>query len=315
MKNVLHLRELARRRHAHDFAGDSARAERSTAWVAALSASMMAAEVAAGLSFGSLALLADGWHMATHVAAFGIALFAYRYARRHARNPRFTFGTGKVGVLSGFASAVALAVVALIMAQEAVLRFFRPHAILFDEALLVAAVGLLVNLASGLILRERPAPGAEGGRDHNLRAAYFHVLSDALTSVFALVALAGGKYLGWVFLDPAMGLVGAGVIVWWSYGLIREGAGILTDGGVGEEVRAAIRGAIERDADNRLADLHVWHVGAGRYSVGLSVITHDPRPPEHYRSLLKGIPGIAHVLVEVGRCDDRACAVKDHPPA
>ena len=141
------------------------------------------------------------------------------------------------------------------------------------------------------------------------------MLSDALTSVFALVALAGGKYLGWVFLDPAMGLVGAGVIVWWSYGLIREGAGILTDGGVGEEVRAAIRGAIESDADNRLADLHVWHVGAGRYSVGLSVVTHDPRPPEHYRSLLKGIPGIAHVLVEVGRCDDRACAAKDKPPA
>jgi cation diffusion facilitator family transporter len=309
-ESQIHLRELERQRHSHDFAGDSAQAEKSTTMVAILSAAMMAVEVAAGWSFGSLALLADGWHMATHVAAFGIALFAYRYARRHAKSPRFTFGTGKVSVLGGFASAVALAVVALIVAQEAVLRMFKPQAIRFNEALLVAVIGLLVNLVSGLMLRERPEAGAERGHrhhDHNLRSAYFHVLADALTSVLAIVALSAGKYLGWVMLDPAMGLVGAGMIVWWSYGLIRDSGSILMDSGVDERIRVAIREAIERDADNRLADLHVWHVGSSHYSAGVSVVTHRPREPEHYKRLLKDIPHLAHVLVEVNRCEDKSC--------
>ncbi len=331
----MHTQTLEQKRHSHDFVVEHAQAEKSTARVMLLTFVMMVAEIAAGLGYGSMALLADGWHMATHVAAFGIALFAYRYARRHANNPQFTFGTGKVSALGGFASATALAVVGLMMVLESTMRLIEPQPIHFNEAIGIAVLGLLVNLVSGLILHgahdhhhghshhhdhhhdhdhdhhhghDHGHGHEEPAHDHNLRAAYIHVLADALTSVFAIVALLAGKYYGWVWLDPLMGLVGAVVIASWSVGLIRATSGVLLDSGVSQQVPAAIRQAIESDHDNRVADLHVWHVGPQALSAVIAIVTHHPQTPDYYRSLLGHIPHLAHVIIEVDRCADSECA-------
>lgn len=312
----MQIETLDQWQHSHNFASDSGHAEKSTMKVMILTAAMMVAEIVAGMTFGSMALLADGWHMATHVAAFGIALFVYRYARRHADSPRFTFGTGKVGVLGGFASAVALAVVALVMALESVMRIFEPQAIHFNEAIGVAIIGLLVNVASGFMLQgnhehshEHEHENGQHHHDHNFRAAYLHVLADALTSVFAIAALVAGKYFGWVWLDPVMGLIGAAVIAWWSYGLVRDTGHILIDGAVDELTLSAIKQAIEQDADNQIADLHVWHVGPRHISASVSLVTHQPKAPEHYKNLLNDIPQLAHILIEVNLCHGKPCCV------
>ena len=313
----MHSHNIEQWQHTHNFAIDSGHAEKSTRQVMLLTAVMMVIEIVAGSVFGSMALLADGWHMATHVAAFGITLFAYRFARNHADNPRFTFGTGKVGFLGGFASAVALAMVALFMAMESVMRMVEPQPIHFNEAIGVAIAGLLVNLASGILLQGHHAHSDEHDHphdhdhhhhDHNLRAAYFHVLADALTSVFAIVALVAGKYFGWIWLDPVMGLVGAAVISRWSYGLLRDTGHILLDGAVEAHTRSAIRTAIEHETDNQIADLHVWQVGPGHYSTTVSVVTHHPEAPEYYKLLLRDIPHLTHVLVEVNQCHDKSCS-------
>jgi len=270
----------------------------------------MVAEIIAGLWFGSMALLADGWHMATHVAAFGIAIFTYNYARMHADNPQFTFGTGKVSVLGGFASAVALAVVALVMALESILRLVKPQVIHFNNAIGVAVLGLIVNLVCGWMLHEHP-PGDSAGKpihhDHNLRAAYFHVLADALTSVLAIMALISGKYFGCAWMDPIMGIVGAAVITRWSYGLMQDTSHILLDSSANEEIRFAIRRAIEQDVDSHIADMHVWYLGPRQYSASLSVVTHHPNTPEFYKHLLSDIPQLAHVMVEVNACNPATC--------
>ena len=310
----MHSHTLEPWQHAHHFSADSDRAEKSTTKVMILTATMMVIEILAGMVSGSMALLADGWHMATHVAAFGLAVFAYRYARRYANHPRFTFGTGKVSVLGGFASAVALAVVALIMALESCLRMVTPQTIHFNEAITVAVIGLLVNLLSGWMLHERHEHHHQHEHehehrhthrhDHNLRAAYLHVVADALTSVLAIVALVCGNYWGWIWLDPAMGLVGAVVIGRWSYGLLGDTSAILLDSVVDPAIDAAIRSAIEGDADNRIADLHLWSMGPEQYSVMVSVVTHQPQAPEYYKRLLHDIPHLAHVLIEVNQCHD-----------
>lgn len=294
-------------RHSHDFGVDHERAEKGTTLVMVLTALMMVIEIIAGSVYGSMALLADGWHMATHVAAFGIALFAYRYARTHADNPRYSFGTGKVSVLGGFASAIALAVIALVMALESVLRMLEPQAIHFNEAIAVAVVGLLVNLASGWILHSHhdhhdhdDGPHDEHHHhDHNLRAAYLHVLADALTSVFAIIALVAGKYFGWVWLDPVMGLVGAAVITRWSYGLVRDTGHILLDGTVDERTHTAIRAAIEHNSPDRIVDLHVWYVSPRQLSATLAIVSPAPQPPEHYKHRLARIPQLSHLIIEV----------------
>ena len=311
----MHIHSLDTWRHSHNFLADTEQAEKNTVRVMLLTAAMMVVEIVAGMVFGSMALLADGWHMATHVAAFGITLFVYRYARSQADNPQFTFGTGKVSVLGGFASAVALAVVALVMALESMMRMVRPEAIHFNEAIGVAVAGLLVNLVSGFLLHEdhghddhaHEHGDHEHHHDHNLRAAYLHVLADALTSVLAIFALLIGKYAGWVWLDPAMGVVGAAVIGRWSYGLLRDTGKILLDGGVDEQTMTAIRRAIEDDADNRVTDLHVWHVGPDTYAAGLAVVTHSPQNPDYYKHLLRHIPHLAHVLIEVNPCQGESC--------
>jgi cation diffusion facilitator family transporter len=325
----MHTRVLDQLSHRHDFHLEGAAGERRTRRVVWLTAVMMVIEVTAGYWFGSMALLADGWHMGTHVAALSISLFAYRYARRHAASIRFTFGTGKVSALGGFASAVALVMVALLMGFESLGRLVHPEAIQFDHAILVACIGLVVNLASAWMLEgghehhhEHPAgaepplqghPHAHHG-DHNLRAAYLHVLADALTSVLAIVALLTGKYFGWVWLDAVMGLVGGVLITQWGMGLVRDTSRILLDASPGADTLAHIRQLIEADADNRVADLHVWRVGARDCAAIVSLVTHRPRPPRHYRDLLAGETDLTHVTIEVNPCADAACAAAPAPP-
>ncbi len=274
---------------------------------------MMVVEIGAGLAFGSMALLADGWHMGTHAIALGITALAYYFARRHADNPRFTFGTGKVAELGGFASAVVLAVVAIVMAAESLQRLIAPQPIRFNEAIAVAVVGLVVNVISAFMLQDRPAHDHEHGdgkghhHDHNLKAAYLHVLADALTSLLAIVALLAGKAFGWVWMDPSMGIVGAAIITKWAHGLLMDTGRILLDRDVDPRFVAEIVQRIEDESDNRVSDIHVWRVGAGSLSVILSIVTHHPQPPEHYKQLIGDLDEVAHVTVEVNRCEGESC--------
>ncbi|MFA7331713.1 MAG: CDF family Co(II)/Ni(II) efflux transporter DmeF [Candidatus Delongbacteria bacterium] len=323
----MHGPSLQHLRHEHRYHVDQSRARRRTFQVILLSAAMMVGEILVGSWTGSMALLADGWHMATHVAAFGIALAAYRFAERHADDPRFTFGTGKVGVLGGFASAVALAAAALMMALESILRLADPRQIHYSEALWVAALGLAVNLLSGWMLHtaEDAAPDHSHdhhhdhghahshahGKDHNLRAATLHVAADALTSLLAIGALLLARGRGWVWLDPLMGLAGAGLILRWSIGLLRETGEILLDGGVSPDLREAVRARIEADGDTRLADLHLWRVGPEQLSAVLSVVADQPRSPAEYKARLDGLSRLAHVVVEVNPCPQGDCHLDD----
>ncbi|MDD5677141.1 MAG: CDF family Co(II)/Ni(II) efflux transporter DmeF [Kiritimatiellae bacterium] len=310
MKNTArcHTSDIVPWLHTHEFVTVDSGNERRIIIVAVVTAVTMAVEITAGFIFGSMALLADGWHMGTHMAALGISVFAYRYARHHARDLRFTFGTGKVGVLGGFASAVVLAVVAFIMAAESGQRFFKMPVIYFDQAIIVAAAGLLVNLLSAVLLRSGSAHGHIAGadhghvHDHNLRAAYFHVLADALTSVLAIIALALAKVLGYLWLDPLMGLVGSALIVRWSYGLLRDTGHILVDAAVEQNLLKCMREAIESGNTDRVCDLHVWNVGPSNYAAIVSVVSDHPKPIEHYKALLAGVKGLSHISVEVNEC-------------
>ena len=314
----MHIHTLDQWRHSHDFHIDSSHGERRTLYVVLLTACMMVVEIAAGYLYGSMALLADGWHMGTHVAALGISLFAYRYARHHAQNPFFSFGTGKVSSLGGFASAVALAVVALLMGLESIERLLDPQSIHFNEAIVVASVGLVVNLLSAWLLQsghdhshhhhhDHAGHHHHHHHDHNLRAAYLHVLADALTSVLAIVALLCGKAFGWIWMDALMGIVGAVVIARWSFGLVRETSGVLLDGMPDPVLAGDVQRAIESDADNRIADLHLWRVGPSQYAAIISLVTHHPRDPAHYKELLAGLDGLAHTTIEVNGCPGDSC--------
>lgn len=304
----MHFNETERWEHHHTFGTDEPMdGERRTKWVVALTFVMMTVEVIAGTVFGSMALLADGWHMGTHAVALGIAVFAYAYARKHAADPRYSFGTGKVGALGGFGSAVGLAVVALMVLSESLIRLRSPVKIRFDEAIFVAVVGLVVNLASALLLRgdhhhHHESEHAHHHHDHNLRGAYLHVMADALTSVLAIIALVSGKQFGWTFMDPVMGIVGSLVIARWSYGLLGDTSAVLLDAEVALDHRAQVKKAIESDADNRVVDLHLWRVGPKHLAAIVSVVSHEPKEPAHYRSLLKSFSDLAHVTVEVHPC-------------
>ncbi len=300
--------ELEKLQHSHDFSVNRNQAENNTTLVMVLTSVTMVAEILAGSILGSMALLADGWHMATHVAAFGIALFAYRYARLHANNTRYTFGTGKVTILGGYTSAVALAVTALMIAIESITRFWQPQTILFNEATSIAFLGLIVNLASAWLLKDhhdRSHNHDHHHEDSNLRAAYIHVVTDALTSVLAIIALFSGKYLGWIWLDAAMGLVGAVVIFKWSYGLVQDTGTILLDGAIDKKIWLDVITAIETDTDNRITDLHLWHVGQNHLSATIALITDNPRSPKYYKNLLKNMPSIVHVTIEVNSYQDK----------
>jgi cation diffusion facilitator family transporter len=316
----MHIKNLERWRHPHHFNRDDQDGERNTRRVILLTVAMMVLEIVAGVAFGSMALLADGWHMGTHAFALGITAFTYMYARRNSTNPRYSFGTGKVGVLGGFTSAVVLAIVAMLMAVESFQRLISPTAIQFSEAIGVAVIGLVINLVSAFLLQGHhhghdhdhdhdDHHGEDGGghQDHNLRAAYLHVLADAMTSVLAIVALIAGRSLGWVWMDPIMGIVGSLVIGQWSYGLLRDTSRILLDSGVDQERRDAIQAAIESDADNRVTDLHIWPVSSRDLAVIVTVVTHYPRPVAHYKNLLSDFRKLAHVTIEVIHCSSEPC--------
>ena len=303
--------------HDHFFLGsDHQRNERKVWLVIALTASMMLVEIVAGSIYGSMALVADGWHMSTHAGAMLITALAYRFARQHVGNPRFTFGTGKLGDLAGFASAIVLALIALLIAWESLVRLTQPIHIDFNQAIAVAVVGLGVNLVCAWLLKDDHAhhghnhghhhhdhdhhvPGKS--RDNNLRAAYIHVLADALTSVFAIVALLLGRSYGWLWADPVMGVVGALVIARWSWGLIRDSGSVLLDAAVeGEEVRQEIREAVE-PTGSEVTDLHVWQVGPGHFAAIVSLVAREPQEPAHYKALLAHIHELSHVTIEVQR--------------
>jgi cation diffusion facilitator family transporter len=298
-----HQHELEDWRHDHAFLGHAhERNEGRTRLVIGLTLLMMMFEIGAGLAFGSMALLADGLHMGTHAGALAIAAAAYAYARRHVHNPEFTFGTGKVGDLAAFASAVSLALFALLIGWESVVRLANPVAIDYNEALVVAALGLGVNLLSAWLLH--------GGHDHdhdhrhhhdhNMRAAYLHVLADALTSVLAIAGLLAGRSFGWVWMDPAVGILGALVIARWSWGLMGQSGAVLLDKVVDPKLPAAIRAAIEQDGD-QVTDLHVWRVGPGHSAALLSVLTDADRAPALYKQRLGRLGGLCHVTIEVNR--------------
>jgi cation diffusion facilitator family transporter len=318
----MHVHNAKPLEHDHSyFSGHEQEHERRTWIVVGITATMMVAEIICGVAFHSMALLADGWHMSTHAGALGIAGFAYLFARRQAGNPRFTFGTGKVGALGGYTSAVILAVIAFLVAAESLERLFHPVAINFNEAILVASLGLAVNLFSAWLLRDDHHHDHDHhhGHDHddhhddhhehahhhdpNLRAAYLHVLADAFTSLLAIAALSLGKYRGWVQLDPLVGIVGSLVIANWAAGLLRLSSALLLDNSPDETLQQAIRKTVEADADNQVTDLHLWHVAPGKLSAIISLITDDPRPPAHYKALLKDFGQIVHVTVEVNRCE------------
>jgi cation diffusion facilitator family transporter len=314
---AMHIHTLDRWQHQHDFGFIHEKGERRTMQVLVITAVTMVVEIIAGTMFGSMALLADGWHMGTHTAAFAIAIFAYRYSRRHVTDREFTFGTGKVSVLGGFASAIALAVVALFMGFESVHRFFEPPQIQFNQAIIVAVIGLAVNLICAVLLQGRPGHDHHRHGDHghnhkhhhdlNLRGAYLHVMADALTSVLAIAALTLGKFFGWYWLDPAMGIVGALVITRWSYGLLQDTSGILLDKNIDKQTIVSIQSKIEEEADNRVADIHVWKLGPRDYGAIVSLVTHYPKDPAHYKKLLVDFDQLAHITVEVNQGKGDPC--------
>lgn len=298
--------------HEHVFLGDNhGRNERRVWLVIALTVSMMVIEIAAGTVYGSMALVADGLHMSTHAAAMLIAAGAYYFARKHAANRRFTFGTGKLGDLAGFASAVILALIALFIGYESFLLLANPIEISFAQAIGVAVVGLVVNLASAWLLKDDHShhhghghhghDHGSGGHDNNLRAAYLHVLADALTSVLAIAALALGSVYGWLWLDPLMGIVGALVIARWSWGLIRDAGAVLLDYiPADEDLPDEIREVIEVEGD-QITDLHVWQLGPGHHGAIVAIRSATPHEPSFYRSRLAHIHDLSHVTIEVER--------------
>lgn len=303
--------------HDHVFGQDRPTTnERRTVTVVLLTAVTMVVEIAAGLAYGSMALLADGLHMASHTVALGIAAFAYRYARRHAADPRFSFGTGKVGALAGYSGAVLLGVFALGMAFESIERLVHPVRIAVDQALLVAVLGLLVNGISVAILGLK---GSDAGHthddeedpdhhhhDHNLRSAYFHVLADALTSVLAIAALLAAKLAHVTWLDPLMGVLGAILVARWSIGLLVQSGRVLLDRQAPDRILQGIRAAIEQLPETKVADLHVWSIGTGKRAAIVAIEAREPRNLDRYRELLPANLDLSHVTIEV--CTKAACS-------
>lgn len=302
--------------HSHEYSfGHERESERRTMIVMLITAIMMVVEITCGVLFNSMALLADGWHMSTHAAALGIGYFAYRYARIHSKNQNYSFGTGKVHALGSYSSALLLALVALIVFGDSIWTLANPKPIQYDQALLVAVIGFLVNAASIKLLHvgshthehyDHPHAGDHQHHghehDHNLKAAYAHVVVDAMTSVFAIFALLVGKYFHWVWVDPVVGIVGAIIIAQWSYSLIKTSTHALLDRQPSEEVVNQIKTSIESDGDSQIADLHVWHVAPGRVSAIISVVSHELRTVEDYRRRLIHLD-LAHLTIEFNRCE------------
>jgi cation diffusion facilitator family transporter len=316
----MHTQSTALWEHEHSFGQEEAKAgERSTRLVIVITGVMMIVEIVAGIAFGSMALLADGMHMGSHAAALGISAAAYMYARKYARDCRFCFGTGKVNGLAGYTSAIILAVFALSMAWKSIGRLINPEEIVFDQAILVAAVGLLVNGISVWILNAKqphsndahshdahshPAHSHHSGEhsDHNLRSAYLHVLADTLTSVLAIIALVSGKYFGLLWMDALMGVLGAVLVGRWSIGLMRDTSQVLLDQQAPGMIRREITEAIESQDDNRISDLHLWAIGPNIFAAIISIVTDSPRQPDEYKQLIPAHLGLVHATIEVHQC-------------
>ncbi len=308
--------------HSHVFLGAGHASNERKAWaVIGLCSAMMVLEIGGGIAFGSLALVADGLHMSTHAIALLIAAWAYTFARKHAGDARFSFGTGKLGDLAGFSSAIVLALVALLIGYEAVKRFMAPVPIEFREAIPIAFLGLLVNIVSAWLLsggdahahahdhgeeaggEAVPAESAEHGahgahRDHNLRAAFIHVAADAAVSVLAILGLTAARFLGWLWMDPMMGIVGGCVIALWSYALVRDTSRILLDMNPDTALAARMRRRLEEDGD-QVADLHLWRLGPGHFGAIVSVVSREARDVHFYRSALRGFSCLSHLTIEV----------------
>jgi cation diffusion facilitator family transporter len=315
-EQIMHSHSIDDFRHSHVFLGGAhERNERRTWAVIAICAVMMVAEIAGGFWFGSVALMADGLHMSTHAGALLIAALAYTYSRRYAHDDRLAFGTGKLGDLAAFTSAIALAMIALLIGYESVERLIEPVAIAFNQAIPIAAVGLGVNLLSAYLLRDEHDHHHSHGHehphehegaahihaDHNLRAAFVHVMADAAVSVLVIVGLLAGRQFGWVWMDPLMGLIATVVILSWSWTLIRSAGAILLDACPDAGLARMIAARIEQKGD-RISDLHLWRVGPGHLAAVISVVSDDPRSPRQYKKRLAGLPGLSHVTIEVERC-------------
>jgi cation diffusion facilitator family transporter len=313
----MHTHSLDQWHHGHVFLGEKHdQHERRTWFVVALTAATMVAEIAGGSLFGSMAVVADGFHMSTHVAALAIAALAYRFARRHAADARFSFGTGKLGELAAFSSALILLLIAVLIAYESVVRFLNPIAIKYDEAIGIACIGLAVNLASAWLLA---SDGHHHGHahddgddhhhhhshDHNIRAAYVHVLADAVTSVLAIGGLLMGRLYGLVWMDALVGIVGAGVIISWAVGLLRSSGAVLLDIVPSRGLADRVRSRLEVEGD-RVADLHLWQLGPGHAGLIAAVVSERPQPPQAYKARLADIGGLSHVTIEVHPCPDHA---------
>jgi cation diffusion facilitator family transporter len=319
----MHTHSLDQWHHAHVFLGEKHdRHERRTWLVVALTAATMVAEITGGTLFGSMAVVADGVHMSTHVAALAIAALAYRFARRHAADARFSFGTGKLGELAAFASALILLIIALLIGYESVVRFLNPIAIKYDEAIAIACLGLSVNLASAWLLadddhhhghahdeedEEEDHHHHHHARDHNIRAAYVHVLADAVTSVLAIGGLLMGRFYGLAWMDALVGIIGAGVIISWGVGLIRSSGAVLLDIVPNRRLADNVRARLEVDGD-RVADLHLWQLGPGHAALIVAIVSEHPQPPQSYKARLDGITGLSHVTIEVHPCPDHVPA-------
>jgi cation diffusion facilitator family transporter len=311
----MHSTTIEKFQHGHAFLGERhVQHQRRTLLVVVVTAAMMVAEIIGGTVFGSMALVADGWHMATHAGALAIAALSYRYALRHVHDPRFAFGTGKLGDLAGFASAVILGIVAILIGYESIMRLLHPVAISLNEATWIASIGLLVNLVCAWLLRDDHSAHDGHGHDHehgkghghhhadhNLRSAYVHVLADAFTSVLAIAALLTARFYGWLWMDPIMGIVGAGVIAVWSLNLIRASGAVLVDAVPDVALASRVRERLEVNGD-RVGDLHLWRLGPGHLGLIASVVSDSPQAPEHYRARLAGMAGLSHVTIEVHEC-------------
>jgi cation diffusion facilitator family transporter len=315
----MHTHSIEGFRHTHVFLGEAhARNERKTWTVIAICAAMMVAEIAGGVWFGSVALVADGLHMSTHAGALLIAALAYTYSRQYAGDKRFVFGTGKLGDLAAFTSAIALAMIALLIGYESLSRFFNPVPIAFNQAIPIAVVGLGINLLSAFLLREdhdhhhlhphhereQAHTHSERGlhhRDHNLRAAFVHVLADAAVSVLVIIGLVAGRQFGWNWMDPLMGLIATVVIMSWSWSLVRSAGAVLLDVSPDPALSAKIVARLEQCGD-RISDLHLWRVGPGHMAAIVSVVSDHPETSSAYKKRLSDLPGLSHLTIEVERC-------------
>ncbi len=335
----MHTETIAKWQHTHVFGQDKIKSgEQRTLLVIIITGIMMVAEIIAGIIFGSMALTADGIHMGSHMVGLGVTFFAYVYARKHAFDQRFSFGTGKVNALAGFSSAMILIFIAMFMAYESVIRIVKPVEIFYNQAITVAVIGLVVNAVSMLILGNSGHSHAHGdhehaahehaehdhadhdhdhgahdehehahigtGEDHNLKAAYLHVLADAMTSVLAIAALLVAKYFKLVWMDPVVGIIGAIMVVRWAIGLLQGTSRVLLDHQSPVDVQKRITGILESYKDTKVSDLHIWSIGPGIYSSEVCLVTKYPDSPNKYKTLIPADTGVVHTTVEVHHCPD-----------